>query len=58
MGSFVRLIIFLSDYHNGTTLLDVTDLHSAMLLPYDEGARGVVIWMGGNNPLHTEVHRS
>lgn len=32
------------DYHDGKSLLNMEDLSSGLLGPYDEGAQGVVIW--------------
>ena len=43
-----------ADYHNGTTLLTLDDLHSGLLGPYDMGAQGVVIW-GSTTELKNET---
>ena len=32
------------DYHDGKSLLNMEDLRSGLLGPYDMGAQGVVIW--------------
>ena len=33
-----------TDYHSGKSLLNMDDLKSGLVGPYDAGARGVVIW--------------
>ena len=32
------------DYHDGKSLLNLEDLRTGLVGPYDEGAQGVVIW--------------
>ena len=33
-----------TDYHDGKSLLNIEDLQSSLLGPYDMGAQGIVIW--------------
>lgn len=54
-----RCILFIfSDYHDAKNLLNLDDLQSGLLGPYDMGAQGVVIWGSSaeaNNPEFLSV---
>ena len=40
----MKLLNYLKDYHNATTLLDPEDLFSGLVGPYDQKSQGVIMW--------------
>ena len=42
------------DYHDGKSLLNLEDLRSGLVGPYDMGARGVVIWGSSSEVKSTD----
>ena len=37
-------LLYSTDYHNATTLLDPEDLFTGLVGPYDQKSQGVIMW--------------